>query len=102
MRRGRHHRHEHGHHGHHRHHLEMKEDRPSKGAQTFRRKRALEFLNVLQAKEALLKKQLDTSELQAANPVIAGELKATQSLMEDFVKLFQLHEVEEVQQEEQQ
>lgn len=65
------------------------------GAKTFRRKRAIIFLEHLQAKEATLKKQLETPELQTANPIIVGELKATQTIINEFVHQFELYEFDE-------
>ena len=64
-----------------------------KGAQTFRRGRALEFYRQLETKRDTLKKQLEAPELQSIHPVIAGELKATEAIMNDFVGLFQLNEI---------
>ena len=64
-----------------------------KGAQTFRRGRALEFYRQLQTKRDTLKNQLEAPELQSIHPVIAGELKATEAIMNDFVGLFQLNEI---------
>lgn len=71
-----------------------------KGAQTFRRGRALEFYRQLVTKRDTLKRQLEAPELQSIHPVIAGELKATEAIMNDFVGLFQLNELlENVQQQ---
>lgn len=64
-----------------------------KGAQTFRRGRALEFYRQLETKRDTLKKQLGAPELQSIHPVIAGELKATEAIMNDFIVLFQLNEI---------
>lgn len=64
------------------------------GAKTFRRKRAILFLEHLMTKEKVLKKQLETKELQMANPMIAGELKATQSIIAEFIQMFELYEFE--------
>ncbi|MGE7984348.1 2-keto-3-deoxygluconate kinase [Solibacillus sp. NPDC093137] len=68
-------------------------NRRSKGAQTFRRGRALEFYRQLETKRSTLKQQLESAELQSIHPVIAGELKATEAIMNDFVGLFQLNEL---------
>lgn len=71
-----------------------------KGAQTFRRGRALAFYRQLETRRDTLKKQLEAPELQSIHPVIAGELKATESIMNDFIELFQLNEIlEQAQQE---
>ena len=68
-------------------------NRRSKGAQTFRRGRALEFYRQLEMKRSTLQQQLESAELQSIHPVIAGELKATEAIMNDFVGLFQLNEL---------
>jgi len=47
-------------------------------------------------KSIALKKQLEIPELQSINPIIVGELKAVEMLMEEFAQLFELYEVEEI------
>ncbi|MDM5333894.1 hypothetical protein QUF56_11705 [Ureibacillus composti] len=89
--RGHHKHHEGRHRGHRGEHDEVK----SEGAKTFRRKRAVMFLEHLETKQVVLKKQLETPELQAANPMVAGELKATQAIIDEFVQQFELFEFEE-------
>lgn len=86
-----------GHRGAHQHHGRRGErvEGKSEGAKTFRRKRAIMFIEHLETKQAVLKKQLETPELQTANPMIVGELKATQASSAEFVQLFELHEFEE-------
>lgn len=69
------------------------------GAKTFRRGRALAFYNMMNMKSNALKKQLKTPELQSINPILVGELKAVETLMEEFAQLFELFEVEETVQE---
>lgn len=69
------------------------------GAKTFRRGRALAFYDMMNMKSNALKKQLETPELQSINPIIVGELKAVETLMEEFAQLFELYEVEETAQE---
>lgn len=64
------------------------------GAQTFRRKRAMQFLQHLETKQASLKKQLETPELQNLNSIALGELKATQEIIDNFIEVFELYEVE--------
>lgn len=68
------------------------EDPRHAGAQTFRRGRALEFLQRLEVQRATLSSQLARPELQAIHQVIAGELKAVELLRNEFVQLFELHE----------
>lgn|SRR5690606_13799022 len=65
------------------------------GAKTFRRRRAIAFWEILEQKRSTLKKQLETPELQAINPVLVGELKAIDMVMDEFVRAFELHEVED-------
>lgn len=67
-----------------------------RGAKTFRRGRALAFLERLHIKRSTLKKQLETPELQSINPILVGELKAIDSIIDEFAQLFELHEVEEI------
>lgn len=66
--------------------------RGGSGAKTFRRARALTFLQKLQVQRDVLKKQLETPELQAANLMIAGELKAVEMMMAEFIAIFELQE----------
>ncbi|WP_277584767.1 hypothetical protein [Psychrobacillus antarcticus] len=89
------------------HHEGQRRGRPEKvdgkekrhGAKTFRRGRALAFYDMMNMKSIALKKQLETPELQSINPIIVGELKAVEMLMEEFSQLFELYEVEETTQE---
>ena len=70
-----------------------------RGAQTFRRGRAIVFYRQLESKRATLISQLESKDLQTIHPVIAGELKATEAIMNDFLELFQLNEIVEDPQE---
>ncbi|MGN1385286.1 MAG: hypothetical protein ACI4XS_01680 [Bacillus sp. (in: firmicutes)] len=70
------------------------------GAKTFRRGRAIAFLDILETKRATLQKQLQEPELQSINPVIAGELKAIEMVISEYVQLFELHEAEEMETDE--
>ena len=69
------------------------------GAKTFRRGRALAFYEIMSTKSASLKKQLETPELQTIHPILVGELKAVESLMDEFAHLFELVEVDETPQD---
>jgi len=73
------------HHGHRR--------REKQGAKTFRRGRALAFYEKLIVRRDTLKKQLESEELQSIQQVIAGELKATEAIMDDFKATFELDEI---------
>lgn len=68
------------------------------GAQTFRRGRVLEFYQQLITKRDTLKRQLESTELKSIQPVI-GELKAIETVMDEFKVAFCLEEVVEEQQE---
>ncbi|MEO4055229.1 2-keto-3-deoxygluconate kinase [Solibacillus sp. CAU 1738] len=65
------------------------------GAQTFRRGRALMFYQQLETKRDTLKGQLEATELQSIHPMIAGELKATEAIMNEFKVMFRLDELAE-------
>ena len=67
-----------------------------RGAKTFRRGRAIAFLETLNVKRSTLKKQLNSPELSSINPVIVGELKAIEMVIDEFVQLFELYESEEM------
>lgn len=76
----------------------MRKDKCNKervGAQTFRRGRALMFYQQLETKRNTLKQQLETRELQSIHPMIAGELKATEAIMNEFKSVFGLDELTE-------
>ncbi|MUT68744.1 hypothetical protein [Paenibacillus sp. NEAU-GSW1] len=75
---------EHGHHHHHHPH--------HKSAQTFRRGRAVAFLEKLKGNQATLQRQLNDPAFDAIKSVISGELKATESIMDAFIQMFQLHD----------
>ncbi|MFJ8237351.1 2-keto-3-deoxygluconate kinase [Ureibacillus sp. NPDC094379] len=67
--------------------------RGQRGAKTFRRGRALAFYEKLLVKRDTLRQQLESPELQSIQPVIAGELKATEAIMNDFKAAFELDEI---------
>lgn len=74
---------------------EGKKEEKRQGAKTFRRGRALAFYEIMSTKTITLKKQLETPELQSIHPILVGELKAVEALMDEFAHLFELVEVEE-------
>lgn len=91
----------HGHkeHGEHRDHEHMNKhgmkdsmDHP-KSAQTFRRGRAIAFLDKLNISRSTLQRQLKEPEFESIKQVISGELKATEAIIEDFIHMFQIHEI---------
>lgn len=63
-----------------------------RGAQTFRRGRALEFLERLRVKHSTLKQQVEAPEFQEIRPIILGELKALELVIEEYTKHFELNE----------
>ena len=69
-----------------------KHGRRNNGAQTFRRGRALAFYQQLIVKRETLKKQLESPELQSIHPMFAGELKATEGIINEFKAAFELDE----------
>jgi hypothetical protein len=71
-------------------------DSYKRGAKTFRRGRAIAFLDMLNLKRKTLKQQLETPELQSINPILVGELKAIETVINEYVQLFELYEEEEM------
>lgn len=69
-----------------------KSDGRTEGAQTFRRGRALHFLERLELKKETLAAQLEENAFESIRPVIAGELKAVDGIIREFVQVFELHE----------
>lgn len=65
-----------------------------RGAQTFRRGKAVDFLQRLDVKRETLRRQLAQPEFAPVHPVIGGELKAIEMVRDEFVELFGLHEGE--------
>lgn len=66
--------------------------REGQSAQTFRRGRALAFLEKLHVMRNTLAAQLNEQEFEAIRPVICGELKAVDSVIQAFVHTFELEE----------
>ncbi|MEV5026789.1 hypothetical protein [Paenibacillus sp. LPE1-1-1.1] len=91
MREGHGHKGKHGH-GEHREHREHGHHHP-KSAQTFRRGRATAFLDKLNVNRSTLQRQLNEPEFESIKQVISGELKATEAIIEEFIHMFQLHEL---------
>ncbi|WP_063846057.1 hypothetical protein [Paenibacillus sp. FJAT-27812] len=91
----------HGHKGHYEHkghrenrgleHDDRKKDR-FLSAQTFRRGRAITFLEILNTKRSTLMQQLNQPEFEAIKLVISGELKATDAIIQEFIHSFELRE----------
>ncbi|WP_046214101.1 hypothetical protein [Paenibacillus wulumuqiensis] len=85
---------------HHDEHREGKGRRPEdkkhfRSAQTFRRGRALAFLERLNIRRTTLLTQLGQPEYESIRQVISGELKATDTIIQEFIHMFELQEIEE-------
>jgi len=62
------------------------------GAQTFRRGRAIEFLDRLHVKRTTLKQQLDAPEFHEIRQVVLGELKSIELTIDEYTRHFELNE----------
>lgn len=103
MREGRHgHRGHHGHKGHWEHRGHEHDDKGGikdfseqriQSAQTFRRGRAIAFLERLNVKRSTLIQQLSQPEYESIKQVISGELKAVDTIIQEFIHTFELREV---------
>ncbi|PRA07322.1 MULTISPECIES: hypothetical protein [unclassified Paenibacillus] len=60
------------------------------GAQTFRRGRILVFLEQMQNRRTTLARQLGQEEYEHICPIISGELKAIDQVIDEYVHLFEL------------
>lgn len=65
------------------------------GAKTFRRGRALDFLGLLEVKRDTLKQQLEAPEYQGIQSILIGELKAVETIIQEYVRHFELNEIED-------
>ena len=65
-----------------------------RSAKTFRRGRALAFLEMMKLKRSTLLQQLDAPEFQSINQILVGELKAIDMVINEFSQLFEIHESE--------
>ncbi|MFC5470450.1 hypothetical protein ACFPPD_17280 [Cohnella suwonensis] len=91
------------HHGRHRGHGHRGDHRGEHGqegggegrisAQTFRRGRAVAFLQQLTVKQDALRKQLNDPDLAAVREVVSGELKAVDEILHQFVLAFDLYDM---------
>lgn len=93
----RHHHHSGPHHGgHHQMHGHMPGFfRKGSGAQTFRRGKILHFLERLYVRKGTLQQQLEKEEYKSIHPVISGELKALEMVINELVQEFDLNELYE-------
>lgn len=65
-----------------------------RGAKTFRRGRAIAFLEMMNIKRATLLEQLEQSEFQSIHQILVGELKAIDMVINEFRHLFEIQEGE--------
>ncbi len=85
--------------GHHRGgHYKGKDSVQQRGPKTFRRGRAIAFLEMLKLKRSTIKQQLDEPEFQSIQQILVGELKAIDMVINEFTQLFEIqeHELTEV------
>lgn len=69
-----------------------KEHSHHRGAKTFRRGRAIVFLEMMNLKRSTIKQQLTEPEFQSINQILIGELKAMDLVINEFVQLFEIQE----------
>lgn len=93
-RRGGHGKHDHERRGRREDGFEEEHARNFKSAQTFRRGRVLMFLERLQVQRDTLMQQLSKPEFQSIVPIITGELKAVDQMMQEYIHTFELREIE--------
>ncbi|AUS89030.1 hypothetical protein LBYS11_09515 [Lysinibacillus sp. YS11] len=70
------------------------EGAPQRGAKTFRRGKAISFLEMLHVKRATIKQQLEQPEFQSIQQILVGELKAIDLVIQEFCQLFDIQENE--------
>lgn len=64
------------------------------GPKTFRRGRAIAFLERMHLKRSTIKQQLDQPEFQSIYSILVGELKAIDMVINEFIQLFEINEDE--------
>jgi hypothetical protein len=69
-----------------------------RGAKTFRRGRAIAFLEMMNLKRTTIKKQLEEPEFHSIQQILIGELKAIDMVINEFVQVFEIHESEMMEQ----
>ncbi|MCH1625297.1 hypothetical protein [Fredinandcohnia quinoae] len=80
--------------GHHRGERYRGKDRGSRGPKTFRRGRAIAFLEMMNLKRSTIKQQLEEPEFKSIHQILVGELKAIDMVINEFIQLFEIHESE--------
>jgi len=79
---------------HHGEHHRGRDGSSHRGPKTFRRGRAIAFLEMMNLKRATIKQQLEQPEFQSIEPILIGELKAIDMVINEFIQLFDIHESE--------
>lgn len=69
-----------------------KEGMKHQGAKTFRRGRAISFLERMICKRSTIQQQLEKPEFQSIHQVLIGELKAIDMVIAEFTQLFEIQE----------
>ncbi|MBS4219975.1 hypothetical protein KHA96_16815 [Bacillus sp. FJAT-49711] len=80
--------------GHHRGERHKRKESHHHGAKTFRRGRAIAFLESMHLRHSTIKRQLDEPDYQSIRPILVGELKAIDMVISEFKQLFEIHESE--------
>lgn len=62
-----------------------------RGAKTFRRGRAIAFLERMHLKRSTIMQQLDQPEFLSIQPILVGELKAIDMIINEFIQLFEIN-----------
>lgn len=69
-----------------------KEGMKHRGPKTFRRGRAISFLERMICKRSTILQQLEKPEFQSIHQVLIGELKAIDMVIAEFTQLFEIQE----------
>lgn len=78
------------------HHRGERHRGKERGPKTFRRGRAIAFLEMMNLKRDTIKQQLEKPEFQSINQILVGELKAIDMVINEFMQLFELRESEAI------
>lgn len=69
-------------------------DHSQRGPKTFRRGKAIAFLEMMNLKRSTIKQQLNEPAFQSIQQILIGELKAIDMMINEFIRLFDIHENE--------
>lgn len=67
-----------------------------RGPKTFRRGRAIAFLERMNLRRSTIQQQLDKPEFQSIHSILVGELKALDMVIDEFIQLFEIQENETI------